>query len=188
MPQATTDTTTDSQWDIEKTHVRLQVRRYTTGQVRARRVQRKRAGGEWADWAYWKRLTDADLSADTMPELREKAADLNRVARFWARGEEMEAALSRKRRRERAERRRRARQAFAQWADIEYGHLADAYHESPDKWRSTGGPAGGREPRPFVDWLGIYLSRTSEEEHSRFLAKWGALREQYDLPAHTHYL
>lgn len=180
-----TATKTETEWDVELSHLRFTTRRHHRG-VRARRVEYKRVDG-WMQWLHYDIFT-VELKADTMPELREKAEEVNRDAKYYARAEEMETAVSRKRRKERAERRKEARERFAEVCLDEWGHLYQAYTRSIDRYADTGAPDPQRRERPFREWLDLYFRREDQQELRRFRDRWASIREAHDLPSDTHYL
>jgi len=176
-----------SEADLEFSHVRVQTRRFTSGLLIVRKIERY-DGEEWGEWIGARRHAEDRLQASTKPDLRETLRPLNVAAQRKINAERVSDAVMERRQIVRTRNRAKARQRFQRWAELHYEHLTDTYRESLDRTYCKGAPDYRTGERSFVEWLGIWLPDQRPSEHERFLAKWDEIREDCDVPEGTHYL
>jgi len=182
-------TKTDTEWDVELSHVRVRTKRYPhSGIIKARRIQQKDRAGEWSDFLHARRHADGKLQATTKPELREALRPLNERAQREINRRHVSRAVRKRERLMQARRRNEARGRFEKWCKHEFDHLKRTYDRSRQKFATTGGPDPKRRKRSFVEWLSVWLPEHRPAQWQAFKSKWQRIRRDCGVPEDTHYL
>lgn len=164
---------------IDLSHMRCRVAHIPSeGRAYLHRCERKNAYGTWVS------LITGGLVYCRLDEVEEKVQELNARAQRKLNAEQQQKAVRARKSLLRNRRRKAAREEYKRYLDTLPGS-ADAYKESPDRWRYTGGPDGGTEKRSIYSWKIRHVAEHYPEKAEEMEAKRKEILDEHDLPENT---